>query len=117
MLHYTALDVLAWSREGCKTLPGKALGTVRCECTHLTNFALLLDDDRRETTKLLFLLNQVGELLFSSCLVRFRRMNPVQTEQNRLPRCLLNISCTFNLHHVSSGKWTNITFNKEFNYF
>ena len=102
MLHYTALDVLAWSREGCKTLPGKALGTVRCECTHLTNFALLLDDDRRETTKLLFLLNQVGELLFSSCLV---------------PRCLLNISCTLNLHHVSSGKWTNITFNKEFNYF
>ena len=77
LLQHTAIDVLAWSREGCKTLPGKVLGTVRCECTHLTNFALLLDDDKSETTEPLFSLNQVGKLLFSSCLVRFKRMNRV----------------------------------------
>ena len=51
MLHYTAIDVLVWSREGCKTLPGNVTGTGRCGCAHLTNFALLLDEDQSETTK------------------------------------------------------------------
>ena len=34
---------LAWSTEGCQTYPGKLPDTIRCECKHLTNFALLID--------------------------------------------------------------------------
>ena len=51
LLHYTAIYVLVWSREGCKTLPGNVTGTGRCGCAHLTNFALLLDEDQSETTR------------------------------------------------------------------
>ena len=51
LLHYTAIDVLVWSREGFKTLPRNVTGTGRCGCAHLTNFALLLDEDQSETTK------------------------------------------------------------------
>ena len=82
LLHYTAIDLLAWSREGCKTLPGENSGTVRCECTHLTNFALLLDDNQSKTITTLSSLNQVGKLMLSSCLVRFKRRNPVEKKKN-----------------------------------
>lgn len=61
LLHNIATHILAWSREGCKTFPGKVASTVRCKCTHLTSFALLLDPS--ETTKELLLLNQVSEPL------------------------------------------------------
>ena len=82
-LHSAAIRFLAWSREGCKTLSRKIAGTVRCECTHLTNFALLLDvyksDTNGEATKQLQLLNQVGETLFSHCLVKIKR-NEIQSD-------------------------------------
>ena len=45
-IHISRIYFLVWSRDGCKTLPGKFDGTVRCECTHLTNFALMLDVDQ-----------------------------------------------------------------------
>ena len=125
MLYYTTIDVLAWSREGCETRPKEVSGTVKCECTHLTNFALLLADDQSETTTQLELLNQVGELLFSSCLVRFKRRNPAEAQHRlnlyktfrRLSGLLLNVLCTSNLHHTSSEKCNKITFGKIFDYF
>ena len=101
LLHYTAIDFLAWSREGCKSLPGEKSGTVRCECTHLTNFALLLDDDRSEKTRQLQKLDEVGELIFSSCLVRFKRRNTVEEKHKH------NLYKTFQRHpgyHTSGGK-------------
>ena len=45
-IHISRIYFLVWSRDGCKTLPGKLDGTVRCECTHLTNSALMLDVDQ-----------------------------------------------------------------------
>ena len=45
-IHISRVYFLVWSREGCNTLPGKFAGTVKCECTHLTNFALMLDVDQ-----------------------------------------------------------------------
>ena len=44
--NYFVTFLLVWSRENCTTLPGEITGTVSCECTHLTNFALLLDIDQ-----------------------------------------------------------------------
>ena len=120
LLHYTAIDLLAWSREGCKTLPGENSGTVRCECTHLTNFALLLDDNQSKTITTLSSLNQVGKLMLSSCLVRFKRRNPVEKKKlnlhktfRRLPEGLLNVLCKCNLHHVPWRKLAKITFRKK----
>ena len=45
-IYISGLSFLVWSREGCKTFAGKLVGTVRCECTHLTNFALMPDVSR-----------------------------------------------------------------------
>ena len=71
------INFLAWSKKDCKTFSGKIAGTVKCECTHLTNFALLLDvyktDANGETTKQLLLLDQVGKVLFPYCLVKVKR--------------------------------------------
>ena len=98
-------------------------GTVRCECTHLTNFALLLDDDQTETP--FESLNKVGKLLFSSCLVRFKRRDLVE-KKNRLNLYktfggllgrILNVLYMSNLHHVSGGKWGKISFSKKIDYF
>ena len=113
-------DVLVWSRDGCKTLPGNVQGTLRCECTHLTNFALLLDDDQSETTKKLRSLNEVGELLLSSFFVK-RKKKAVETEHKlnlcetfrRLSGHLVTVLCTFNLHYMTSSKWTKITFDQK----
>ena len=125
MLHYTAFDLSAWSREGCKTLPRDNSGTVTCKCTHLTNFALLLDDDLSETTTQLKELDQVGKLMFSSCLVRFKRRSLVERKHRRnlyktfggLPGRILNVLCMSNLDHVSGGIWSKTEFKKKFDYF
>lgn len=37
---------LVWSREACKIFPGKLVGTVSCEYTHLTSFTLMVDIDQ-----------------------------------------------------------------------
>ena len=52
LTHISRLSFLVWSREGCKTLSGKFVGSVRCECTHLTNFALMLDIDQNDSKPL-----------------------------------------------------------------
>ena len=51
-MHISGLSFLVWSREGCKTFAGKLVGTVRCECTHLTNFALMPDINQSGTNPL-----------------------------------------------------------------
>ena len=43
LIIFTKIFLLAWSKEGCETFPGTFQGTIKCKCTHLTNFALLLD--------------------------------------------------------------------------
>ena len=51
-MHISGLSFLVWSKEGCKTFAGKLVGTVRCECTHLTNFALMPDINQSGTNPL-----------------------------------------------------------------
>ena len=42
------------SRKSCKTLPGKLIDMLRCECLYLTNFTLMLDVQQSDANPLSF---------------------------------------------------------------